>query len=115
MERPADVARPGPSRALAGLPRSRPRDGRRSAPPAARRHGGRHPGLAPQRAGDRPLGLPDDRPAGGGAALHLAGAGSIIPGMASETATPDLLTALLEHIRVLLGADHALYSEWDAD
>ena len=35
--------------------------------------------------------------------------------MASETATPDLLTALLEHIRVLLGADHALYSEWDAD
>jgi PAS domain-containing protein len=35
--------------------------------------------------------------------------------MASETATPDLLTALLEHIRVLLGADHALYSEWEPE
>ena len=35
--------------------------------------------------------------------------------MASETATPDLLTALREHIRVLLGADHALYSEWEPE
>jgi PAS domain S-box-containing protein len=35
--------------------------------------------------------------------------------MATETATPDLLTALLEHIRVLLGADHVLYSEWEPE
>ena len=63
----------------------------------------------------RPLGIPDEPPARGRAALDLAGPGTIITGMASETATPDLLTALLEHIRVLLGADHALYSEWEPE
>src|SRR4029079_6754932 len=100
-ERRPDVPRPRPRRALARLHRPRPCDGRRPHPPPAGGDGGRHAGVASRRTGARPVGILDEPPARGCAALDLAGPGTIITGMASETATPDLLTALLEHIRVL--------------
>ena len=35
--------------------------------------------------------------------------------MSGEDSAPELLTALLEHARTLLHADHAIFSEWDEE